>query len=174
MAGALGLVGITGSAAAPIVGRLADRKGPAFTLGVSIVIAGISALVLAFAGGSMVGLIASLILLDLGVQAGLVSNQTRIYSVLPPAFNSRVNTIFMSCYFLGGAVGSVLGGAVWDRFPSHVALGILSAGLMAAAFILHIGLQRRIGRMESAAGSEQAVTAAVPAADVEIQPEAAG
>ncbi len=174
VAGVLGLVGITGSAAAPIVGRLADRKGPAFTLGVSIVIAGISALVLAWAGGSMVGLIASLILLDLGVQAGLVSNQTRIYSVLPPTFNSRVNTIFMSCYFLGGAVGSVLGGAVWDRFPGHVALGILSAGLMAAAFLLHIGLQRRIGRIELAAGLARPVTPAIPAADVEIQPEAAG
>ncbi len=144
VAGILGLVGITGSAAAPIVGRLADRKGPAFTLGVSIVIAGVSSMVLVLFGKSMPGLIASLILLDLGVQAGLVSNQTRIYSVLPAAYNSRVNTIFMSSYFTGGAVGSVLGGAVWDQFPSHTALGWLSAALMILAFLLHIGLQRRI------------------------------
>jgi predicted MFS family arabinose efflux permease len=144
VAGILGLVGITGSAAAPIVGRLADRKGPAFTLGVSIVIAGVSSMVLVLFGKSMPGLIASLILLDLGVQAGLVSNQTRIYSVLPAAYNSRVNTIFMSSYFTGGAVGSVLGGAVWDQFPSHTALGWLSAALMILAFLLHIGLQRRL------------------------------
>lgn len=172
VAGALGLVGITGSAAAPIVGRLADRKGPAFTLGVSIVIAGLSALVLLAAGDTMAGLIVSLILLDLGVQAGLVSNQTRIYSVFPPSYNSRVNTIFMSCYFLGGAAGSVLGGAVWDRFRNHTALGILSAALMLIAFALHVAMQRRI-RAKFAEKSEAEIMAAERGTTVENQPERA-
>jgi len=170
VAGILGLVGITGSAAAPIVGRLADKKGPAYTLGVSIFIVGLSSIVLVIFGESMVGLIASLILLDLGVQAGLVSNQTRIYSVLPPSYNSRVNTIFMASYFMGGAAGSVLGGAVWDHFRSQWALGSLSAVLMSIAFLMHIWFQHRI-KMKAAAAAEDRLT--LPADDLEIQREPA-
>ncbi len=164
VAGILGLVGITGSAAAPLVGRLADHKGAAFTLGIAIGIAALSAVVLAAFGNTMWGLILSLILLDLGVQAGLVSNQTRIYSVLPPAYNSRVNTIFMSCYFTGGAAGSILGGLAWHHWKSHTALGVLSLSLMIAALILHKWLER--GKIQPPAPAHNAM----PDPDAEIQP----
>ena len=54
------------------------------------------------------GLIIGVILLDLGAQSTLVSNQARIYSLLPEA-RSRLNTVYMVSYFAGGAL--VLGGA---------------------------------------------------------------
>ena len=41
---------------------------------------------------------------------GLIGNQVRLYT-LAPEIRSRLNTIFMSCYFIGGAVGTRLGAA---------------------------------------------------------------
>ena len=50
--------------------------------------------------------------MDLGVQSGHVSNQTRIYSI-DPAARSRLNTVYMFCYFIGGGLGSLLGALCW-------------------------------------------------------------
>jgi predicted MFS family arabinose efflux permease len=63
----------------------------------------------------MAGLIMGVILLDLGVQAGHVSNQTRIYALLPEA-RSRLNMVYMFCYFSAGAIGSYAGTVCWQQF----------------------------------------------------------
>jgi predicted MFS family arabinose efflux permease len=63
----------------------------------------------------MIGLIAGVILLDIGVQAGHVSNQTRIYGLLPEA-RSRLNMVYMICYFTAGAIGSFAGSILWHHF----------------------------------------------------------
>jgi hypothetical protein len=63
----------------------------------------------------MSGLIAGVILLDVGVQAGHVSNQTRIYGLLPEA-RSRLNMVYMICYFTAGAIGSFAGSLLWHHF----------------------------------------------------------
>ena len=53
------------------------------------------------------------ILLDVGVQTGHISNQTRIYNTFPEA-RSRANTVYMVSYFTGGALGSTLGNLGWN------------------------------------------------------------
>lgn len=45
----------------------------------------------------------------MGVSANLVLSQRLIFS-LQPEVRSRLNGLFMSIFFLGGAVGSVVGG----------------------------------------------------------------
>ena len=45
------------------------------------------------------------IVLDIGVQSGLVSNQTRAFSVDPKA-QGRINSLYMTATFFGGAVGA--------------------------------------------------------------------
>ena len=47
-------------------------------------------------------------------QIAHVYNQTRIYSIDPSA-RSRLNMVYMFCYFVGGALGSYLGAVCWHH-----------------------------------------------------------
>ncbi len=136
MAGLFGLIGVAGALAASLAGRLADRRGPRFTVGGGILVTLLAYVVFALTGQHLWGLIAGVTLLDLGVQAGHVSNQTRIYGLIPEA-RSRLNTVYMVSYFAGGALGSALGAAGWRiaRWPSVCAAGFL---LSAMALAVHV------------------------------------
>jgi predicted MFS family arabinose efflux permease len=111
-AGFFGLVGAVGAAGAPTIGHLADKHGPRFTIRLALWLSFFSFLFLGFAGRHLAGLIAGVILMDLGVQSGHVSNQTRIYGIDPSA-RSRLNMVYMFCYFIGGGLGSYLGACCW-------------------------------------------------------------
>jgi predicted MFS family arabinose efflux permease len=115
VAGLFGLVGAAGAVCAPLVGRMADRYGARRNVLVSLVVTLISFVVLYLFGRHMGGLIVGVVLLDIGVQAGHVSNQTRIYALLPEA-RSRLNMVYMVCYFSAGALGSYAGSVLWQRF----------------------------------------------------------
>jgi predicted MFS family arabinose efflux permease len=85
VAGLFGLVGAVGAAAAPMIGRMADRYGARGNVLLALVVTLLSFVVLYTVGTKIAGLIAGVILLDFGVQAGHVSNQTRIYVLVPEA-----------------------------------------------------------------------------------------
>src|SRR5277367_2027669 len=112
VAGLFGLVGAAGALCAPLVGRFADRRGPQFTILLALLTTLASFLLLGALGKLMAGLIIGVILLDVGVQSGHVANQTRIYALDPKA-RSRLNTVYMFCYFSGGSIGSWLGAICW-------------------------------------------------------------
>jgi len=113
--GLFGLVGVVGASAAPLVGRLADRFSPKSLVGIFIIITLLSYLFFGFLGSAVWGIVGGVILLDLGVQGAQISNQTRIYSLVPEA-RSRLNTVFMVIYFLGGSLGSSLGSYAWNQW----------------------------------------------------------
>ena len=50
-------------------------------------------------------------MLDVGTQGMQITNQAIIYALRPEA-RSRINSAYMFCYFVGGAIGSVTAGAV--------------------------------------------------------------
>jgi predicted MFS family arabinose efflux permease len=127
VAGLFGLVGAAGALSAPFVGRLADRYGARRNVLFALLITAASFVDLYFFGRHMAGLIAGVILLDIGVQAGHVSNQTRIYGLLPEA-RSRLNMVYMICYFCAGAIGSFSGSLLWHHFAW--------AGVCAFGFLL--------------------------------------
>jgi predicted MFS family arabinose efflux permease len=124
--GLFGLVGIVGAAAAPLVGRLADRSSPRLTVGFGIIITTIAFIAFWWLGHQLWGLIIGVILLDLGVQSAQVSNQARIYS-LPSEMHSRLNALYVMFYFVGGALGSFLGAFGWSRWQWN---GVCSLSLM--------------------------------------------
>lgn len=107
------LVGITGAIAAPIGGRLADLGWTRPATGIALTVVIISLLLpLIIQSSSPIGiavLVIAAILLDMGVSANLVLSQRLIFS-LSPEIRSRLNGLFMAIFFLGGAVGSFIGG----------------------------------------------------------------
>lgn len=114
-AGLFGLVGIVGALTAPVVGRIADKRSPRFTVGVGMFIVIGAYLCFLFLGFKIWGLITGIILLDLGVQSCQISNQARVHALSNEARN-RINTVFMVSYFVGGATGSFLGSFSYAHF----------------------------------------------------------
>jgi predicted MFS family arabinose efflux permease len=114
-AGVFGLVAAASAGVAPIVGRAVDTRPPSIgvVLGSLVTVAGF--LVLAVTGKHLAGLVAGVVLLDVGVQSGHVANQARIYKAFPSA-RSRANTAYMVSYFAGGAMGSMVGAHAWSAY----------------------------------------------------------
>jgi len=112
--GLFGLAGVAGALAAPIAGKVADRKGPMQMIGLGLLLALLSyGLFLGFAD-VLIGLLAGVLLLDFGVQGSHISNQTRIYQ-LPEDKHNRLNSVYMVAFFLGGSAGSSLGTYGWTQ-----------------------------------------------------------
>ncbi|MBD2867246.1 MFS transporter [Paenibacillus arenilitoris] len=107
------LVGVGGAAAAPIAGRLADKGWSSRLTGLAIVVAVLSFVAVhLFRGHSALSLIllfVSAITLDMAVSGNLVLGQRTIYALGSEA-RGRLNGLFMSIFFVGGALGSALGG----------------------------------------------------------------
>ena len=137
-AGAFGLAGAAGALAAPLAGRLADRRGPELVIrmGAVLVVVSFAAMLFAplMAPAARLGLIvASAIGFDFGLQAALIAHQTVVYGIDPGA-RSRLNAVFFTGVFIGMATGSALGALVLAQWGwSAVALLGAVSGLGALA-----------------------------------------
>lgn len=114
-AGGFGIIGAAGALAATLGGRAADRLGSRTVIGASIGIVTLAFLLLAGAEASLIFLVIGVIVLDIGVQSGLVSNQTRAFAVDPKA-QGRINSLYMTATFTGGALGVMVSGWLMARY----------------------------------------------------------
>jgi predicted MFS family arabinose efflux permease len=134
-AGSFGILGATGALIAPVAGQVADRRGSraVVTLGLSLLSLGFC--ILWLLGYHLLGLVVGVIVLDLGAQANQIANQTRIFGLQPGA-RGRINTIYMTVYFLGGSLGSLFSMMAWARWGwgGVCALGL---GLLGLAALRH-------------------------------------
>jgi MFS family permease len=83
-------------------------------------------------------LVVGVIVLDIGAQMAQISNQTRIFGLVPSA-RSRLNTVYMTLYFSGAAAGSALATIAWDRWRWNGVCGL------ALALISLAGLRHALG-----------------------------
>jgi predicted MFS family arabinose efflux permease len=133
-AGGFGIIGAAGALAASAGGRATDRLGFRSVIGASIGLVTLAYLLLAGAESSLVLLVIGVIVLDIGVQAGLVANQTRAFAV-DPAAQGRINSLYMTATFSGGALGVAISGWLMTRFGwtgiavFGVALGVIASGI---------------------------------------------
>jgi predicted MFS family arabinose efflux permease len=141
-AGLFGVVGAAGALAAPLAGKSADKRGPRAVITLCIGLVAVSFVIFALSGRSITGLVIGVIVLDIGVQAAQISNQSRIYALKPEA-RSRVNTVYMVVYFICGALGSVVASLAWHAFGW---VGVCLAGLLATGLAGLSHSRSRAGR----------------------------
>lgn len=112
MVGFLGGCGIAGALVSMNIGKFIPKYGAKFFC-VAGTVFQLAAWSTAFLyGDTYVGLIAAVILVDIGLQCQQLSNQGGCIREVPEAAN-RANTIFMTCFFVGGASGTFLAGLAW-------------------------------------------------------------
>ncbi|MGK4566277.1 MFS transporter [Flavobacterium sp. 3HN19-14] len=111
--GLFGILAIAGALAAPYIGKLIDNGNSAKTQLYTTGILLISVILLKVFPFSVIAITVAVLLLDLGVQATQLINIAAIYTLDEKA-NSRINTIYMTCYFIGGALGTFAGVQCWD------------------------------------------------------------
>ncbi|WP_240618534.1 MFS transporter [Pedobacter yonginense] len=112
--GLFGIAGAAGALAAPLVGKLSDGNNPRKNLMIGFLLQLISIALFYFTKSHLYLFVVGIVLIDIGQQAIHVTNQTRIYTLIPEARN-RLNTIFMSVSFIGASCGSALGLFLWDQ-----------------------------------------------------------
>lgn len=129
--GLFGIVGASGALAAPLVGKLGDKGNSRVAVGYGCLLMLASFIIFYFSESSIVGIIIGIVFIDIGLQGVHISNQTRIYSLLPEARN-RMNTVYMSFSFLGTALGSAYGLLLWKIGEwQAVTLGCILLALLA-------------------------------------------
>ncbi len=135
--GLLGLCGVAGAMAASVVGRLVSRIGVRNfnLLGAALML---SAWVITYLwGNTYTAVIVTILILDIGMQCIQLSNQTVVFSLNPKASN-RINTIFMTNYFIGGSLGTFLSGSAWSLAGwsgvTIVGIGLASCSLCITLF----------------------------------------
>ena len=128
IAGLFGLAGIAGSLLAPLAGKSVDEGRTVLSLTLSAVAALLAFTAMWIGGSSVFALIAALILLDAAVGVGHSTNQARVFRI-DPTKRARLNSVYMFSYFVGGAIGSVLGVAAYSVFGWA---GVCVAGIVIA------------------------------------------
>lgn len=137
--GLFGLVGAAGALAASPVGRLADRGKAGFATSVGLAALLLSWLPLALAEYSLPALLIGVLLLDLVAQAVHVTNLS-VINHLHGAARSRLTSGYMTCYFMGGAGGSVLSTFLYEHAGW---LGVSASGALLSAIGLLVWWSRR-------------------------------
>ena len=125
--GLFGLVGAAGALMASVTGRHADRgRVVGLTILSAACIAGGYVAILVGAR-SLVALIAGIVVLDVGCQGMQITNQSEIYR-LRPEVRTRLNSLYMTAYFLGGTAASGASAALYGAY-GWSAVAVLGLGL---------------------------------------------
>ena len=142
--GLMGLAAAAGALGAPLIGRIADKKNPRIAIGYGILFLLLGYFLFYVFRTDIIGIIVGIVAIDLGLQGIHVSNQTRIYTLIPEARN-RLNTVFMTTSFIGTSLGSGIGLWVWSvaQWPGVCLAG---ATLIVAALIIYLATYKKPGK----------------------------
>ncbi|WP_414456213.1 MFS transporter [Enterobacter quasiroggenkampii] len=128
--GLFGLAGAAGALGARPAGGLADKGKSHLTTSAGLILLLLSWAAIWYGHVSVLALIVGILVLDLTVQGVHITNQTVIYRVKPEARN-RLTAGYMTSYFIGGAVGSLISASAWQHagWSGVCAIGAIVATL---------------------------------------------
>jgi predicted MFS family arabinose efflux permease len=141
--GLFGLVGAAGALAAVFAGRLADRGHQRLVTRLTGALLAVSWLPMWLGRTSVVALVVGIVVLDFAVQGLHVTNQSQIYRLDADA-RSRVNSAYMTTYFVGGAVGSALSAVAYDAH-GWAGVCVVGAGFGLATLMASVAAARESG-----------------------------
>lgn len=134
VAGAFGIAGAAGALAAPLSGSLADKLGANRVTQYAAALATVSFGLMIFLPllspfWQLVMIALCAVGFDLGLQSSLVAHQTLVYRLDPQA-RGRLNALLFTGVFIGMAVGSILGSAMWEEYGW---MGVVMLAVVASA-----------------------------------------
>jgi MFS family permease len=137
-AGLMGIPGAAGILVARPAGRWMDRSGVA-----PVVLAGICSMLSAwiamgFGVWAVAAVVVGAILLDCGLRAAMVANQTLVNSVVPDS-RARGNTLFGLHVWSGNAVGAFLTSWAFAHFGWLAVCGVAMTAIV-IALLIHLGV----------------------------------
>jgi len=138
--GLLGICGIIGALSASFIGKYVKQVGVRTFNVIGCFLMFVAWIIFILGENTYGGIISGIILLDVGMQCIQLSNQTSIFEICPNA-SSRINTVFMTIYFIGGSIGTLLAGIAWKINKWH---GVAYASMILIIFSLLITIVERL------------------------------
>lgn len=111
--GLFGIIAIAGALVAPFMGKSADKGSVIRVRFMAISLTISSILIMLFFKNSVAAMVVGILLLDIGAQSLQVTNTALLYR-LDESVHSRINTIYMTLFFSGGALGTFVGIMMWQ------------------------------------------------------------
>lgn len=136
-AGAFGLAGAAGALAAPLAGRIADKRGARAVIRLGALLVLGSFLAMGALPTNLWILVAATVVFDLGVQSCLVAHQSIVYGLEPPA-RSRLNAVLIGAMFIGMATGAWLGSMALQAMGWR---GVCGLAVVSSALALFLRLR---------------------------------
>jgi predicted MFS family arabinose efflux permease len=131
--GLFGLAGAAGALAASPIGRLNDKGWTVHLTGLMSALLALSFLLIWLGRTSLVALIAGVIVVDMASQNLHITNQSQIYR-LRPEERSRITAFYMTCCFVGAALGSSTAASAYGA-SGWKGVCILGAGFGCASLL---------------------------------------
>ncbi|NYE94995.1 putative MFS family arabinose efflux permease [Psychromicrobium silvestre] len=132
--GLYALAGLLGILATRVAGSLADRFGSVPVILSGLGLAGLCALVLAWTLELPPVTLGLLAIFDVGLFSAQVANQSRVLAI-DPGRAARFNSAYLVIYFIGGSLGTGIGGAVVSYWGWSAAAWLATAAIGLAALI---------------------------------------
>lgn len=111
--GLFGIIAIAGALVAPYMGKKADKGNVIKVRFMAISLTISSILIMLLFQNSVAAMVVGILLLDIGAQSLQVTNTALLYT-LDESVHSRINTIYMTLFFIGGALGTFVGIMMWE------------------------------------------------------------
>ncbi|HWD86275.1 MAG TPA: MFS transporter [Solirubrobacteraceae bacterium] len=141
------LVALLVGAAAPLAGRLVDRRGERLPAVLGFAAAGVGLLILAIPGVSLHGIGTAFALVPVGLGLGLlfVPTSRAALNATESASHGRVSAILSAARLVGAAIGAGLAGAALAGGPTASTVHLALAVAAGACLLLGLPVSTRLG-----------------------------